>query len=33
MDPVEGLGSAEIDAIIAFVRAEQEREGFEPSPP
>jgi len=33
MDPIEGLDDEEIDAIIAFVRSEQQREGFEPYPP
>ena len=30
MPPVPGLDDDEVDAIIAFVRAEQQREGFEP---
>lgn len=29
MPPVEGLDDDEIDAIISFVRAEQERQGFQ----
>lgn len=29
MPPVEGLDDSEIDEIIAFVRAEQEEQGFE----
>jgi len=29
MPPVGGLSDDEVDAIIAFVRAEQERQGFE----
>lgn len=29
MEPVEGLSDDEIDAVIAFVRGEQERLGFE----
>ncbi len=29
MEPVEGLSAAEIDAVIAYVRTEQERLGFE----
>jgi mono/diheme cytochrome c family protein len=33
MPPVEGLDDAEIDAVIAYVREVQEREGFEPYPP
>lgn len=33
MPPVDGLADDEIDAIIAFVRAEQEGQGFEPYPP
>jgi mono/diheme cytochrome c family protein len=33
MLPVEGLDDDEIDTIIAFVRAEQEEQGFEPYPP
>lgn len=30
MPPIPGLDDADIDQIIAFVRAEQERQGFEP---
>jgi mono/diheme cytochrome c family protein len=30
MPPVPGLDDEEVDAVIAFVRAEQQREGFEP---
>lgn len=30
MPPVPGLDDDEVDAVIAFVRAEQQREGFEP---
>jgi mono/diheme cytochrome c family protein len=30
MPPVEGLSDDEVDTIIAFVRAEQDRQGFEP---
>lgn len=33
MPPVEGLSDDEIEAIIAFIRAKQESEGFEPYPP
>lgn len=33
MPPIEGLDDDEVDAIIAFVRATQEREGFESYPP
>jgi mono/diheme cytochrome c family protein len=33
MPPVEGLSDEQVDAIIAFVREEQERQGFEPYPP
>ncbi len=33
MQPVEGLSDADIDAIIAYVRTVQEREGFEDYPP
>ena len=33
MAPVEGLRDDEVAAIIAFVREEQERQGFEPYPP
>lgn len=33
MAPINGLDDDEVDAIIAFVRAEQEREGFEQYPP
>ena len=29
MDPVEGLSDDDVDAVIAFVRAEQQRQGFE----
>lgn len=29
MLPIDGLDDGQVDAIIAFVRAEQEREGFE----
>ena len=30
MQPIEGLSEAQVDAVIAFVRAEQQRLGFEP---
>ena len=30
MEPVPGLGSAEVEAIIDYVRDQQERHGFEP---
>jgi mono/diheme cytochrome c family protein len=33
MPPVTGLDDAEIDAVIAYIRKVQEREGFEPYPP
>src|SRR5918998_3610531 len=33
MPPVEGLDHDQIDAVIAYVREVQEREGFEPYPP
>jgi hypothetical protein len=33
MPPVSGLDTDEVSAIIAYVRAVQEREGFEPYPP
>jgi hypothetical protein len=33
MPPIEGLSNADIEAIIAFVRHEQEQHGFEPYPP
>ena len=33
MPPVTGLDEAEIDAVIAYIREVQEREGFEPYPP
>ena len=33
MPPVEGLDTAAIDAIVAYVREVQERDGFEPYPP
>ena len=33
MPPVEGLTDAEIDAVIAFVRQQQQRHGFESYPP
>mgnify|MGYP005677098009 FL=1 len=29
MEPVDGLTDEEVEAVIAFVRAEQERQGFE----
>lgn len=29
MAPVEGLSDADVDAVIVFVRAEQQRQGFE----
>jgi len=29
MPPIDGLDDNEIDAIIAYIRAEQDREGFE----
>ncbi len=29
MEPVEGLSDADVEAVIAFVRAEQQRQGFE----
>ena len=29
MEPVEGLSAGDIEAVIAYVRAEQQREGFE----
>jgi hypothetical protein len=29
MDPVEGLNAADVEAVIAFVRAEQQRLGFD----
>jgi mono/diheme cytochrome c family protein len=33
MAPVRGLDDDEVDAIIAYVRAQQEAQGFEPYPP
>lgn len=33
MPPVEGLAKDDVDAIIAFVRSEQDERGFEPYPP
>lgn len=33
MPPVEGLSDEDIDAVITFIRTEQERLGFEPYPP
>lgn len=33
MPPIEGLDDDETDAIIAYVREQQEAEGFEPYPP
>lgn len=32
MPPVPGLDDEEVDAIIAYVREVQQREGFEPYP-
>jgi hypothetical protein len=29
MEPVDGLTDDEVEAVIAFVRTEQERQGFE----
>lgn len=29
MEPVEGLSNDDVEAVIAYVRAEQERQGFE----
>lgn len=33
MPPVPGLSPADVDAVIAYIRAEQVRQGFEPYPP
>lgn len=33
MPPVTGLGNDEIDAVIHYIRRQQERHGFEPYPP
>lgn len=33
MDPVPGLADDEIDAIILYIREQQELHGFEPYPP
>jgi mono/diheme cytochrome c family protein len=33
MEPVPGLDDDEVDAIIAYVRAQQEAQGFDPYPP
>lgn len=33
MPPVEGLSEADVKAIVAYIREEQERRGFEPYPP
>lgn len=33
MPPIPGLSDDDIDAIIAYVRTEQEQQGFEPYPP
>jgi mono/diheme cytochrome c family protein len=33
MPPVPDLGEDEIDAVIAFIRDQQQAEGFEPYPP
>ena len=33
MLPIEGLSDSDVEAIVAFVRDTQRREGFEPYPP
>jgi len=33
MEPVPGLDGDEVEAIISYVRAQQEKHGFEPYPP
>jgi hypothetical protein len=33
MPVIEGLSDADVEAIVAFVRDAQGREGFEPYPP
>ena len=33
MPPIDGLSDADVEAIVAFVRETQRREGFEPYPP
>jgi mono/diheme cytochrome c family protein len=33
MPPVPGLGDDDVEAVIAYVRDQQERHGFEPYPP
>ena len=33
MKPVSGLSGDEIDAIIAYIRGQQDKQGFEPYPP
>ena len=33
MPPVEGLSDSEVDAVIAYVRQQQQERGFEPYPP
>ncbi len=33
MPPIEGLADADVEAIVAFVRDTQRREGFDPYPP
>ncbi|HSL57683.1 MAG TPA: cytochrome c [Acidimicrobiales bacterium] len=33
MPPIPGLSAAEVDAVIAYVRDQQQQHGFEPYPP
>lgn len=33
MPPIEGLSADEVEAVIGFIRSEQEQRGFQPYPP